>query len=90
MHREGVRSGRSRNKDSTKRKRNTSSDPKYVNKNYNKPAKQKNITPFTWNRKCHMANRIYRQKDAKLMLYLELQEIIQDINNKSQTNDSMK
>jgi hypothetical protein len=74
MRREdGIRRGRSRNKNSNKKRiRDLSTDPKYRKQNYNKPHRQKNITPFFFVRKCSYANRIYRQKDAILQLREEI------------------
>lgn len=53
---------------SNSRKRDISADPIYKKQNYNKPKNQKSITPFTWNKRCKYANRIYKQKDNKLII----------------------
>lgn len=75
MHRNGERQGRGRNKGSNKKRtRDGSADPKYKSKNYNKPHRQSGVTPFTFVRTCKFANRVYRQKEAILILKEGLQQ----------------
>ena len=72
------RRGRSRTK-KTNRFRDLSTDPIYPKKkNYNKVFRQHGETPFTWNKKCNFANRIYRNKNAILEMNKQTEEYYEE------------
>lgn len=77
MHREReIRSGRSRNKNSNKKRvHDLSCDPKYKTQNYNKLTKSRPTTSFSFVKKCNYTNRVCNQMEALLRMKEELNEL---------------
>ncbi len=71
--------GRERNRGTNKKRvRDTSGDPIYRNKNFNK-LKNNPVTPFSWNRRCKYATSIYKRIYARASMKEQISEYYENI-----------